>query len=282
MKSTVPIPDHRLKYCHREINLESYAFYKYGTLTKVAEEFHISQPTITRTMKRLEDVLGVTLFNRSANRIKFNEVGIHAAKMAEELLQSAEQYQSGVINFDRQLHTISAISCAPAPLWNLTPELSRKHPGQTISSKLIADLEQIERDFRLHKYDIAILPYPIDDEDFTNTSYIEEHLSINVPLDHALAEYSEVTSKQINGYNCLLSPEIGFWENFCKTKLPSSKFLVQKDDFSFQELIKESNLPCFSTNLAEEHFINLKNRINIPITDEDANVTFYLVQHNKK
>ena len=38
------------------------AFYKYGTLTKVAEEFFISQPTITRTMKRIENEFGVPLF----------------------------------------------------------------------------------------------------------------------------------------------------------------------------------------------------------------------------
>ena len=49
------------------------ALYKYGTLTKVAEEFFISQPTITRTMKRIENEFGVPLFKRTVNRIELKK-----------------------------------------------------------------------------------------------------------------------------------------------------------------------------------------------------------------
>jgi len=75
-----------------------------------------------------------------------------------------------------------------------------------------------------------------------------------------------------------LPPEIGFWEKFCAEKLPSSKFIIQKDEFSFYELIKESNLPCFTTDLVKNQFTDIKNRVNIPITDQEANVTYYLIK----
>lgn len=256
------------------------AFYQYGTLTKVAEEFHISQPTITRTMKRIEEEFGISLFSRTGNHIEFNEVGKKAVEYATDLLHQAEQCHSNVVEYDRHLRSLSIISCAPAPLWDIIPILSREYPDKTISSKLTSDLDGIEKALRVHKYDYAILPHPIKDDNFICSFFEEEHLFISVPLNHALAKYTEVTAKQINGYNCLLSPEIGFWSNFCGTNLPNSKFLVQQDDFSFRELIKESTLPCFTTNLATGGVAEIKNRINIPITDADAHVKFYLIEHN--
>ena len=45
------------------------AFARCGTLSAAAEELHISQPTITRTMQRLEDDFGAPLFVRSKNSI---------------------------------------------------------------------------------------------------------------------------------------------------------------------------------------------------------------------
>lgn len=255
------------------------AFYNYGTLTRVAEEFHISQPTLTRTMKRVEDSFGVSLFTRTANRLEFNEIGEKAVVYAEELLKQAEQCQKNVIEYEKALHSLTIISCAPAPLWDLIPKLSRKNIGKTISSRLVSDLQQIEEDFRSYKCDIAVLPYPIKEDGIESTFFVEEHLYLSVPKNHELAKYKEITAEIINGYNCLLSPEIGFWENFCKTKLPNSKFLVQNDEFAFLELIKESNLPCFATNLSEDRQESENNRILIPITDAEANVKFYLVKH---
>ncbi|MCD8107244.1 MAG: LysR family transcriptional regulator [Oscillospiraceae bacterium] len=254
------------------------AFYKYGTLTKVAEIYFTSQPTLTRAMKRVEQEFGVPLFARGANHIELNETGKIAARLAEKLLDSANECIKQVQDFDRNLHTITVESCAPAPLWSFIPELSEKYPGMTISSKLSSDLSEIESKLESDLCDVAILPYPVEKSGLTCRKYVEEHLSICVPPSHELAKYSELTTDIINGYNCLLASEIGFWADFCKRKLPASKFLVQTDEFAFSELIRESTLPCFTTNLAMNRFgRDLSSRITIPITDEEANVTYYIV-----
>ena len=40
------------------------AIYNAGTISKAAEEMHISQPGLTRSIQRLEDSLGLQLFDR--------------------------------------------------------------------------------------------------------------------------------------------------------------------------------------------------------------------------
>ena len=254
------------------------AFYKTGTLSKVAEDFHISQPTITRTMKRLEDTFEVSLFTRTANRIEFNEVGIKAVELAEELLNNADRVLSDVQDYDRKLRTIIVHSCAPAPLWSLIPVLSRNNNNKTISSKLVDNLDILEKDFLSKRCNVAILPYPLEDDGFICTKYQEEHLYICVPSDHAVANHTSVTFEDINGYNYLLNSEIGFWTGIVKNGMPSSKFLVQTDEFAFHELMNASSLPFFVTDLSGTHYNEELDRIAIPITDESANVSYYLYQ----
>ena len=112
------------------------AFAAEGTLSKAAEKLHISQPTITRTMQHLEEDFGVSLFRRTKNHIALNETGWKAVEYAERILKSAEEAVEGVRSFDRSLHTITVSSCAPAPLWELLPALTRTFPDMTISSSI--------------------------------------------------------------------------------------------------------------------------------------------------
>ena len=66
--------------------------------------------------------------------------------------------------------------------------------------------------------------------------------------------------------------------------MPHSRFLVQNDRFAFNELIKASVLPCFTTNYAMKYMAPHDDRIKIPITDPEATESFYLacLAANKK
>lgn len=112
------------------------AFDDCGTLSKAAEQLHISQPTITRTMQHVEEDFGVPLFERGKNKIAFNETGKQAVVAARKLLKEAENTVQAIRDFDRRQHTITVESCAPAPLWSLLPKLSSEHPGNMINSSL--------------------------------------------------------------------------------------------------------------------------------------------------
>ena len=60
--------------------------------------------------------------------------------------------------------------------------------------------------------------------------------------------------------------------------MPASKFLVQTDEEVFDELVEESSLPCFTTDYGQLNMTGHPYRINIPLTDPEADVTFYLMR----
>ena len=86
------------------------AFARCGTLSAAAEELHISQPTITRTMQRLEDDFGAPLFVRSKNSIELNETGKMAVEYARKLIFEAENAVRSVQEFDKNLRSVNVES----------------------------------------------------------------------------------------------------------------------------------------------------------------------------
>lgn len=248
------------------------AFAELGTLSRVAEAFHISTPSVTRSMQHLEDSFGVPLFTRGKNRIELNETGRLAVSLARKLLQDAEQTVQQVRLFDQRQHTVVIRSCAPAPLWKLLPELNASRPDMMISSAVCQN-EEVLSAWREGSCDLAILPFPLEGAE----PFLQENLYVCVPPSHELAKQKTLTFAQINGFNFLLRTELGFWDTLCREKMPASKFLVQTDNAVFDELVRASSLPCFTTDYGQLQG-TYADRVNIPLSDEDAHITFYLAR----
>lgn len=250
------------------------AFADLGTLSRVAEEFHISTPSVTRSMKHLEEDFGVPLFVRGKNKIELNETGRIAAEAARKLLSEAAGAIRQVQEFDARQHTIVIRSCAPAPLWELQRELNTKQPEMAISSSICQNHEVLEA-WRESACDIAILPFSTAGA----RPLMKESLFVCVPSDHELAKHETLSFADINGFNFLLRTELGFWDTLCREKMPASKFLVQPDAAVFEELVKASSLPCFTTDY--HRLSGYPGRVNIPLTDAEAQVTFYIARRGR-
>lgn len=62
------------------------AFHEEGSLLKASEKLHISQPSLTRAMQKLESELGLAIFKREVNKISLNENGKILIDYARDIL----------------------------------------------------------------------------------------------------------------------------------------------------------------------------------------------------
>ena len=139
------------------------AFAACGTLSAASEKLHISQPTLTRSMKQLEDELGLALFIRSKNHLRLNETGVRAAEYAGQVLSSAVDFDNKIKAYDRSLHTLSIGYCAPVPQAVLTPVINTIYSGMTIAADMTDDADYEEK-LKQGTYQLAVLHYkPADD-----------------------------------------------------------------------------------------------------------------------
>lgn len=249
-----------------------------GSFSKTAQRFYVSTPTITRAMRHVEEAFGAVLFNRDKNKVTLNETGMLAVEHARHILREAEAAIAQVQAFHRSLHTISVVSCAPAPLWELLPLITRLYPNLSTNTR-IANLPETERALKEGVCDAVVLPYRPEDKMLAVRHLMDEQLQLCVKREHPLASRASVALDELNGFNFLLGSDLGFWNDICRDKLKASKFLVQSDDFSLAEIIRQSSLPCFTTDAAIRAGFHdaVEDRINIPITDPEVNVSFYLV-----
>lgn len=250
------------------------AFADYGTLSAAAEKLHISQPALSRSMQRLEKELSVKLFEHQKSRLILNETGRLTVDYARNLLLQETSMIQQIREFDRKQHTIFLGSCTPILISGLVSLLSRLWEGMTVSAELTGD-PHLEDRLREGKYHLAVLHEQPDEEEFCSVPVEEEHLYVSLPPAHPLAEAKGLYLKDLDGQTFLLYSQIGFWDELCRQKMPSSRFLVQQEMEILGELVDNSAFPAFTTDYIMKRTPLTSGRILIPILDKEANVTYY-------
>jgi DNA-binding transcriptional LysR family regulator len=252
-------------------------FAECGTLSKAAEELHISQPTLTRSMQKLEEEFHVPLFDHKKNKLILNENGMLAVEYAKKTLVQANDMLEKVRNFDRSRHTMSIGFCAPAPQWEILPQITRLYPHMTISSELKGNEILLSGLFD-ETYQMIVYPEMIEDSSVECVKWGEESLMLHLPQSHPLASSEGIYLKELDGENMLLFSEIGFWHDMPVKKMPHSRFLLQNERFAFNELVSSSILPSFTSDLVQRHpeqHAGATHRVSVPILDNEAHVTYY-------
>ncbi|MBR5341949.1 MAG: LysR family transcriptional regulator [Erysipelotrichaceae bacterium] len=256
------------------------AFNKYKTLSSAAEEIHISQPALSRSMQKLEDILGVSLFDRSKNKITLNDTGKLAASLAERILDQENEMVQLVRNFDSSLHTISIGYSTPGPMMEVPSLINRLYPDMAVSSDM-QDEETILKSLRNKKYNMIISTKDIKDIDLISIPYDSERLYISLVPAHPAVAYKDqgLYFKDVNGETFLMSAKVGVWEEIVRKKMPDSKFLLQNDLDSLSEVVNSSSLASFASDLTIRLFRAEENpsRIFIPFNDKEAVMNYYCI-----
>ena len=251
------------------------AYARYGTLSKAAAELHITQPALSRSMKKLENELGVSLFNREKSKITLNETGKIATEYAKKVLDANNEMVEKTILFDRSMHTITLGACAFLPINTLMPLLQEHFSQKAITSEVANDPKLISG-LKNHTYQLAILHKQPVDKHIICQKYFDEHLYINLPQNHPLASRKELSFAELSGMSILAHRNSGIWIDICKDNLTDSKLLIQDSIDTLHELIEHSSLPAFHSDRAVEYGYTADRRIDIPLRDNAAHVTYYL------
>lgn len=250
-------------------------FAKCGTLSKAAEELHITQPALSRSMKKLENEFGVSLFDREKSKISLNETGKIATYYAQKVLDADHEMLERTIRFDRSIRTINVGTCAILPIHTLMPLLHEYFNQKTIASEIRNDTDLISG-LKNHSYQLAILHEEPKDKSIFCQKYMDEHLYLSVPEDHPLSSKNSISFSDLSGMSVLAHGSSGFWLDLCKEHMTDAKLLVQDDIDVLRELIESSSLPAFYSDRAVEQGYQSGKRIALPIDDPCAYVTYYL------
>lgn len=255
------------------------AFADYGTLTRVGEELGITQPTISRAMQKLEGELGVTLFDRTKNRITLNENGLFAADYAKKIMAMQDEMIAKTREKAGLLKTFAVGSVAIMPAVCAVDSAKKIYGGIQTRYEINDNESHLIRGLTDDVYQMIILLHPFDDSLFASQKYFSERLSVMLPKKHPLAKRKSIALKELAGETFAVYSEVGFWEKVKREKIPGVKFVKlvpHEDSEPITAITKVSDLPSFISDRTTA-FTLPKNRVAVPLSDDEVNVTFYTV-----
>lgn len=173
------------------------------TITKAAEDLHITQPTLSRQLKQLEDQLGVTLFQRGSRKIKLTSEGELLYRRGSEIVELANKTHRELTEQEGALEGVVSIGSGEFAAAQLLPELlasfSAKHP--LVSYDLYtgtADTVRQRMDQGLTDIGLLLEPVNIQNFDYIRLKTQEQWVILMTP-DHPLAQKAAISPENLVG-----------------------------------------------------------------------------------
>lgn len=253
------------------------AFARCGTLSAAAEELHITQPALSRSMHKIEAELGVPLFDRAKSKIALNQTGQLAAELARTVLRDDQELVQRVVAFDRTLRSIAFGSCAPWPILATSRLLHIHFPAMTISSTVEKEDVSLIRALHDRTYQLVALHEFPEDRDLFCQYLCDESMTLSVKRGHRLANHASVTFDDLAGESILAWGNVSFWNDVIRKRLGGKANLLFQSDFdTLDELISKTDFPNFSSDRMAGGGYVQDDRVDIPLDEPDAHASYYV------
>lgn len=163
--------------------------YHEGGFTKAAEKLYVSQPSLSATIKRIEEKIGLPIFDRSSSPVTLTETGKVYVSYALEIEQKEKDFSKYVKDYANLLTGTILIGgsslFASFTLPKMIAEFNKHYPK--IKFKIFEDnTKNLLNKLNLGSLDIVIDNAQVEDDSITSSVYASEHLLLAVPKNFAI------------------------------------------------------------------------------------------------
>lgn len=177
---------------------------------RAAERCFVSQPTLSVAVKKLEEELGVTLFERGAGEVTVTPAGQKIVEQAQRVLEEAARIKelaaAGRDPIAGPLRLGAIYTIGPYLLPKLIPILRRSAPSMQlhIQENFTHRLGEM---LKSGEVDVILIALPFDEPGIETRAVYDEPFVIAVPKGHPWEGRKRVTSQELNRESLLLLGE---------------------------------------------------------------------------
>ncbi|HHL44964.1 MAG TPA: hydrogen peroxide-inducible genes activator [Gammaproteobacteria bacterium] len=165
-----------------------------------AESCFVSQPTLSMGVKKLEEELGITLFERGKGGIAPTPAGARIIEQAQRVLEEAERIKQiarhGSDPLCGPLRVGAIFTIGPYLLPHLIPQLhdtAPRMPLQVDEDYTAGLIEKLKRG----SIDVAILSLPLEEPGIVTWPVYDEPFVVVIPAEHPWKEEKQITPQQL-------------------------------------------------------------------------------------
>lgn len=168
-----------------------YEVYKERSFTKAAQNLYISQPSLSARIKKIEEIIGEPLFDRSTTPLQLTEVGkvyIEAAEEITQIEQRVENYINDLAGLKTGNLAVGASTLFAAYVVpSLITQFNQKFPDVHIQL-IEGNIAELEEMLGSNALDFVIDNYHYDSILYNKELYCEENILLAVPKHFAVNE----------------------------------------------------------------------------------------------
>lgn len=174
---------------------------------RAAEKCFVSQPTLSVAVKKLEDELGVALFERGGAEVTVTPVGNRIVEQAQRVLEEAASIkqlaQHGKDELATPLRFGAIYTIGPYLMPQLIPLLHRRAPNMQlhIQENFTVRLAQLLKNGEL---DLIALSLPFAEPGIVTQAVYDEPFKVLMPATHPWAKKARIPSTDLCRENLLL------------------------------------------------------------------------------
>ncbi|MFD1179247.1 cidABC operon transcriptional activator CidR [Paenibacillus puldeungensis] len=161
------------------------------SFTKAAEALYITQPTISKTIKGIEEELGVVLFDRFGKKIELTDAGQIIVGQAQQIVTSFQNLTAELDDLRNLKKGHIRIGLPPMVGSSFFPKVIGQfhHRYPEITIQLIEDgAKKVESDVASGALEVGVVVLPTVQEGLSSFPFVEEKLNLVVHPTHPLAE----------------------------------------------------------------------------------------------
>lgn len=169
---------------------------RYGSIRRAAGVLNVASSAVNRQILKLEDEMGVPLFERVGNGVRPTAAGEYLIRHARETIARWQSVQVEIASLSGDIHGEVRILSIPSPLVRLLPRAiertSKVHPNVTFRVIDASPTDQLE-EMRARRPDVAVLFVDQRRRGYHIAARIRSRLGTMMRPDHPLASRKEVT-----------------------------------------------------------------------------------------
>ena len=235
--------------------------------TKAAAKCFVTQPTLSMQIQKLEDQLGVQIFDRSKKPIELTNIGRKIVSQARNIvnesyrIQDIVDQQKGFIGGEFKLGIIPTVMPTLLPMF--LKSFIKKHPKVKLKIEELTTEEIITRIKDGH-LDAAIAATPLEDDSIKERVLYFEPFVSYIPKGHRLHNNNKIDVSELDINDMLLLEDGHCFRdgviNLCKAFKSHSEDQFQLESGSIETLIKLSNEGLGMTLLPYLHTLDINDK----------------------
>ena len=174
---------------------------------KAAESCHVSQPTLSVALKKVEGQIGAALFERAASDVRITSLGERIVAQARRVLEEAVRLEeiAGTAGdpMSGPLRVGVIYTIAPYLLPKLVPALYHYAPAMPLFLKEDFTANLIPA-LKAGELDVIVIALPFAEPGLVAQAVYDEPFRVVVPANHSWADRPAVKADELDGQNLLL------------------------------------------------------------------------------